>query len=94
MCEQILRQRPNTIQILWIVKNHDVPNNCRYRLAAIKKTKMKRWFSPFKLHLYLTLFLNNVERVALERKVRAPFNSGEAAFWINSVKVFKWIVVI
>ena len=37
MCEQILRQRPNTIQILWIVKNHDVPNNSRYRFAAINK---------------------------------------------------------
>ena len=51
MCEQILkkRQRPNTIQILWIVKNtahqynsnslnckkHDVPHNSRYRFAAI-----------------------------------------------------------
>ena len=47
MCEQILkkRQRPNTIQIFrivkrqstnsWIVKNHDVPNNIRYRFAAI-----------------------------------------------------------
>ena len=30
-------QRPNTIQFLWIVKNHDVPNNSRYRLAAINK---------------------------------------------------------
>ena len=52
MCEEILRQRPNTIQIiwivkkkqstntiqiLWIVKNHDVPNNSRYRFAAINK---------------------------------------------------------
>ena len=30
-------QRPNTIQFLWIVKNHDVPNNSRYRFAAINK---------------------------------------------------------
>ena len=43
MCEHILKkkktQRTNTIQILWIVKNHDVPNNSRYRFAAIKKTE-------------------------------------------------------
>ena len=41
MCEQIFkkRKRPNTIQILWIVKHHDVPNNSRYRFAAIKKKR-------------------------------------------------------
>ena len=42
MCEQILkkkkRQRPNTIQILWIVKNQEKANNSlSYRCAAIKK---------------------------------------------------------
>ena len=41
MCEQIFlkkRQRPNTIQILWIVKkNQEKANNCpSYRCAAIK----------------------------------------------------------
>ena len=41
MCEQILkkkkRQRPNTIQILWIVKNQEKANNSpSYRCAAIK----------------------------------------------------------
>ena len=38
MCEQILkkRQRPNTIQILWIVKNQEKANNSpSYRCAAI-----------------------------------------------------------
>ena len=41
MCDEIFkkRQRPNTIQILWIVKNHDVPNNRSYRFAAINKRK-------------------------------------------------------
>ena len=34
------RQRTNTIQIHWIVnKKHDVPNNIRYRFAAIKKER-------------------------------------------------------
>ena len=39
MCEQILkRQRPNTIQILWIVKNQEKANNSpSYRCAAINK---------------------------------------------------------
>ena len=49
MCEQILkkkRQRPNTIQILWIVKNHDVPNNSRYRFAAINKHSKHRGNKP------------------------------------------------
>ena len=39
MCEQILkkRQRPNTIQILWIVKNQEkAKNSPSYRCAAIK----------------------------------------------------------
>ena len=37
--EQILkkRQRTNKIQILWIVKNHDVLNNSRFSFAATKK---------------------------------------------------------
>ena len=42
MCEQILkkRQRPNTIQILWIVKNQEKANkSLSYRFAAIKKNK-------------------------------------------------------
>ena len=37
MCEQIFkkRQRPNTIQILWIVKNQERANNSlNYRFAA------------------------------------------------------------
>ena len=41
-CEQILkkRQRPNTIQILWIVKNQEKANNSpSYCCAAIKKIK-------------------------------------------------------
>ena len=40
MCEQILkkRQRPNTIQILSIVKNQEKANNSpSYRCATIKK---------------------------------------------------------
>ena len=40
MCEQILkkRQRPNTIQILWKVKNQEKANNSpSYRCAAINK---------------------------------------------------------
>ena len=40
MCEQILkkRQRPNTIQILWNVKNQEKANNSpSYRCAAINK---------------------------------------------------------
>ena len=40
MCEQILKKerRPNTIQILWIVKNEEKANNSpSYRCAAIKK---------------------------------------------------------
>ena len=40
MCEQIFkkRQRPNTLQILWIVKNQENANNSPiYRSAAIKK---------------------------------------------------------
>ena len=39
MCEQILkRQRPNIIQILWIVKNQEKANNSpSYRCAAINK---------------------------------------------------------
>ena len=39
MCEQILkkRQRPNTIQILWIVKYQEKANNSSsYRCASIK----------------------------------------------------------
>ena len=40
MCEQILRQRPNRIQILWIVKNNDVLNSSRYR-SRLLITKMK-----------------------------------------------------
>ena len=39
MCKQILkkRQRPNTIQILWIVKNGEKVNNSpSYRCATIK----------------------------------------------------------
>ena len=46
MCEQILkkRQRPNTIQILWIVKNQEKFNNSpSYRSAAIKKTQTFAW---------------------------------------------------
>ena len=42
MCEQIFkkRQRPNTIQILWIVKNQEKANNRpSYSCAAIKKKK-------------------------------------------------------
>ena len=42
MCEQILkkRQRPNTIQILRIVKNQDKANNSpSYRCAAIRKPR-------------------------------------------------------
>ena len=40
MCEHILKkQRPNTIQILWIVKNQEKVNNSpSYRCAAIKKS--------------------------------------------------------
>ena len=30
-------QRPNAIQILWIVKKARFPNNSRYRFAAIEK---------------------------------------------------------
>ena len=40
MCEQIIkrRQHPNTIQILWIVKNQEKANNrLSYRCAAINK---------------------------------------------------------
>ena len=40
MCEQIFkkRQRPNTIQILWIVKNQEKANVIfNYLFAAIKK---------------------------------------------------------
>ena len=40
MCEQILKkkQRPNKIQILWIVKNQEKANkSLSYRFAAIKK---------------------------------------------------------
>ena len=39
MCEQIFKKRlrHNTIQTLSIVKNHDVPNNSRYRFAAINQ---------------------------------------------------------
>ena len=40
MCEQFLkkRQRPNTIQILWIVKNQEKANNSlSYRCSAINK---------------------------------------------------------
>ena len=40
MCEQILkkRQRPNKIQILWIVKNQEKANkSLGYRFAAINK---------------------------------------------------------
>ena len=43
MCEQILkkRQRPNTIQILWIVKNQEKANNSpSYRCAAIKHNQL------------------------------------------------------
>ena len=43
MCDQIFkkRQRPNTIQILWIVKNQEKDNNSPcYRFAAIKKHKI------------------------------------------------------
>ena len=37
MCEQILKTHPNTIQILWIVKNQEKANNSpSYRCAAIK----------------------------------------------------------
>ena len=45
MCEQILkkRQRPNTIQILWIVKNQEKVNNSpSYHCAAIKEENL--WF--------------------------------------------------
>ena len=41
MCEQILkkRQRPNTIQILWIVKNQEkADNRPSYRSAAINNS--------------------------------------------------------
>ena len=44
MCEQILKRRqlPNTIQILWIVKNQEKVNNSpSYRCAAIKQKKWK-----------------------------------------------------
>ena len=35
------RQRPNTIQILWIVKNQEKDNNSpSYRCAAIKKIEV------------------------------------------------------
>ena len=45
MCEQILkkRQRPNTIQILWIVKNQEKANNSpSYRCAAINESKYSK----------------------------------------------------
>ena len=38
MCEQVLekRQRPNAVQILWIVKNQEkAKNSLSYRFAAI-----------------------------------------------------------
>ena len=50
MCEQIFkkRQRHNTIQILWIVKNQEKANNSpNYRCAVIKNEKttlfIRRW---------------------------------------------------
>ena len=41
MCEQVLkkRQRPNTIQILWIVNQEKANNSPSYRCAAIKQRK-------------------------------------------------------
>ena len=46
MCEQILKiQRPNTIQILWIVKNQEKANNSpSYHCAAINKAKTRIGF--------------------------------------------------
>ena len=49
MCEQILkkRQRPNTIQILWIVKNQEKANNSpSYRCAAINYLNCKKPRAP------------------------------------------------
>ena len=44
MCEQILkkRQRPNTIQILWIVKNQEHRNiaSLSLQLCSYKQTQM------------------------------------------------------
>ena len=38
-CQVFKKQRPSTIPILRIVKNHDVQNNIRYRFAAINHTE-------------------------------------------------------
>ena len=44
MCEQILkkRQRPNTIQILWIVKNQEHRNTASLSLQ-LRSYKKKPW---------------------------------------------------
>ena len=50
MCEHILkkRQRPDTIQILWIVKNHEKANNSPcYRCAAINKRCIEQIILPW-----------------------------------------------
>ena len=60
MCEQILkkRQRPNTIQILWIVKNQEKRNNSpSYRCAAINIIVNFQQFSLVLFHSYAYIFL-------------------------------------
>ena len=58
MCEQILKkQLPNTIQILWIVKNQEKANNSpSFRCAAINKT----WEFYYSSHLSRRLKNNRV----------------------------------
>ena len=62
MCEQILKkQRPNTIQILWIVKNQEKANNSpSYRCAAIKKNCSQNTAYPdqkwHQIHFFSLLF--------------------------------------
>ena len=62
MCEQILkkqRQRPNTIQILWIVKNQEKANNSpSYRCAAIKNNIIINFRTTLNFFCYLIKFAN------------------------------------
>ena len=60
MCEQIFkkRQRPNTIQILWIVKKGEPLNNNRLRLTAAIN-HLFRYFFVIHLIKISTYLLNN-----------------------------------
>ena len=81
------RQHPNTIQILWIVKNQEKANNSpSYRCAAIKKYEVLFRFKNLFLSISFPLFhFFSLKNFA----VKAPKMNNWNMFWLESKRV-RW----